>query len=358
MSPTFFLKIVNGKLILWDYKNHNQFEITKEHLLRIIEISQGVEFSDSKIDRDIRESNIFDTFDAKRWGWDMLSYIFHLGTQAGLFSGQELSRHANFDGYVEYCDSIVEKIPNVHIEREGNIVSLPDVKNNTLFNVPLKQALLERYSCRNYNKTPLSIEQLSIALWYTFGTVHGSERNDLHEHGMMPVGYRRTSPSGGSMHPSEPYVVALNVDGLEAGVYHYRSRKHELTKISDALADGDLGGLLSGQSFADQLSYGVFIVSRFDKMWWKYPHSRAYRVALLDIGCLIQTFQLINTAIGIQSWPTGYFLDHEINKLLNLDTEIESSMFFLGAGYGSGSVSKEALESIDRFVAKNENLII
>lgn len=111
---------------------------------------------------------------------------------------------------------------------------------------------------------------------------------------------------------------------------------------------------MAGQAFTDQLSYGVFIVSRFNKMWWKYPHSRAYRVALLDIGCLIQTFQLVNTALGIQSWPTGYFFDHEINKALRLDTDIESAVFFLGAGYGSGSVSMQAIEAVERFLAKKD----
>ncbi len=109
------------------------------------------------------------------------------------------------------------------------------------------------------------------------------------------------------MHPSEPYVVIMNVAGLDPGVYHYRSDRHELIRIGEPIVNGDLGGLLCGQSFADNLAYGVFLTTRFDKMWWKYPHSRAYRVALLDIGCLIQTFQLVNTALDIQSWRQATF---------------------------------------------------
>ncbi|MGD7409563.1 nitroreductase family protein, partial [Ralstonia pseudosolanacearum] len=107
-----------------------------------------------------------------------------------------------------------------------------------------------------------------------------------------------------------------------------------------------LGPLLCAQNFANDLSYGVFVTSRFDKMWWKYPHSRAYRVALLDIGCLTQTFPLVCTAKGIQSWPTGYFIDHEINPLLDLDTNVESVMFFLGAGKGDGAVARAALSTL------------
>jgi SagB-type dehydrogenase family enzyme len=176
--------------------------------------------------------------------------------------------------------------------------------------------------------------------------VHGAERADLLECGLMPVGYRRTSPSGGSLHPSEPYLVALRVDGLEPGIYHYRSRTHALTRVAPAPEPGQLGAMLCAQTFAEDLAYGIFVVSRFDKMWWKYPHSRAYRVALFDIGCLIQTFQLTCAAQGVQSWPTGYFVDHEINRWLELDDARHSVMFFLGAGIGSGSVAREALDAV------------
>ncbi|WP_454738973.1 SagB family peptide dehydrogenase [Cupriavidus necator] len=133
------------------------------------------------------------------------------------------------------------------------------------------------------------MDEVATALWATFGAVHGDTRRDLEELGLMPVGYRRTSPSGGSLHPSEAYLVAMNVDGINPGVYHYRSHKHELSVIHDSFEKALLGRLLCAQTFANDLSFGVFVTSRFDKLWWKYPHSRAYRVALLDIGCLAQT---------------------------------------------------------------------
>lgn len=139
----------------------------------------------------------------------------------------------------------------------------------------------------------------------------------------------------------------MKVKGLAPGIYHYRSHSHELSLICDDFDDAQLGSFLCGQNCANDLSYGVFITSRFDKMWWKYPHSRAYRVALLDIGCLTQTFQLVCESQGIQSWPTGYFVDHEINKLLQLDTDKESVMFFLGAGRGAGPVAREVLSIIN-----------
>src|SRR5260363_177595 len=138
----------------------------------------------------------------------------------------------------------------------------------------------------------------------------------------------------------EAYRVALRIRGLAPGVYHYRSHQHKLSVVQDSFDPALLGPLLGQQNFANDLAYGIFIVSRFHKLRWKYPHSRAYRVALLDIGCLIQTFQLICAAQNVQAWPAGHFIDAEVNSLLRLDTERESAMFFVGAGRGSGPLSR------------------
>jgi SagB-type dehydrogenase family enzyme len=151
------------------------------------------------------------------------------------------------------------------------------------------------------------------------------------------------------MQPSEPYLVALNVAGLKQGVYHYRSIRHELSYIAQAPDAERICRILCNQTVAKDLAYGVFVTSRFDKLWWKYPHSRAYRVALMDVGCLVQTFQLVSTALGIQSWPTGYFIDSDANTLLGVDGINESALFFLGAGYGAGSVARDALVAMKLF---------
>lgn len=66
----------------------------------------------------------------------------------------------------------------------------------------------------------------------------------------------------------------MRVDGLTPGIYHYRSHKHELSAVRGDFESSTLGKLLCAQTFANDLSYGIFVTSRFDRMWWKYPHSR------------------------------------------------------------------------------------
>jgi SagB-type dehydrogenase family enzyme len=368
LTPSVFLRVTDGKLILWDYRRHAQYEIDLPHVARLAELSaiDGVEAAcestagqsqtDTAIDAEIRAAKILEEPEPSAWEWDCLARIFHVGSQIGHASATagygtdiDAGTDAGIDtyrGYIDYCESIAGRIPEMHVELPGEAIALAPPDLRALERISLWDALLARRTCREFHAQSVSLAQAATTLWATFGTVHGAERTDLLECGLMPVGYRRTSPSGGSLHPSEPYLVALRVDGLEPGIYHYRSNKHELTRVAPALEPGRLGALLCAQTFAEELAFGIFVVSRFDKMWWKYPHSRAYRVALLDIGCLIQTFQLSCAAQGIQSWPTGYFVDHEINQLLALDDARHSVMFFLGAGIGTGSVAREVLAAI------------
>jgi SagB-type dehydrogenase family enzyme len=354
MTPSIFLRITDGKLILWDYRRHAQYEIGLPYVARLVELS-AVEGSDAVveerdaatagIDAEIRASKVLDDPEPQAWEWDCLARIFHVGSQI-MEAPCPADTADAYRGYVDYCASIADRIPEMHIELPGEAIALPPPALDALARMSLWDALVARRTCREFHGERLGLSEVATALWATFGAVHGTERADLLECGLMPVGYRRTSPSGGSLHPSEPYLVALRVDGLEPGIYHYRSGTHALTHVAPAPQPGGLAAMLCAQTFAEGLSYGIFVVSRFDKMWWKYPHSRAYRVALFDIGCLIQTFQLSCAAQGIQSWPTGYLVDHEINRWLELDDAKHSVMFFLGAGIGSGSVAPEALAAI------------
>ncbi|WP_038744873.1 SagB/ThcOx family dehydrogenase [Burkholderia savannae] len=350
-NPLFFIKIIDGKLILWDYRQHDQYEISSGHVQRLLEFSQGAAVSDSVIDSEIIGSGILkdDSRNFKDWGWDCLSQIFHIGTQIVLEDGAHLPVDDGYEGYVAYCASISDKIPETRYQREGELFELPVARHKFPTAPGLTEVLMQRRTSRSFVTQTIPLQTVADALYWTFGTVHGDTREDMRAAGLQPVGYRRTSPSGGSLHPSEAYLVALHVDGLRAGIYHYRASTHQLTLVTHDIDGNTLGRLLCAQMFAQNLAFGVFMTSRFDKMWWKYPHSRAYRVALLDMGCLAQTFQLVTTGLGLKSWLTGYFLDREINRLLAVDEINESVLFFVGAGEGADTpFAPEVLTAVEK----------
>jgi SagB-type dehydrogenase family enzyme len=90
------------------------------------------------------------------------------------------------------------------------------------------------------------------------------------------------------------------------------------------------------------------MVARFDKMWWKYPHSRSYRVALMDVGHLSQTFHLACTGYALRSWLTAAFYDEEIARRLRIDPSCQAVMLMVGAGTGEGRAINQAILEVLR----------
>jgi len=306
----------------------------------------------SKADGDLLNAKLLAEGDPPDWGWDCLSRMFHVGTRVPRSDAKEEA--IPYLGYINHCASVSERIPQDELLLDGRVMSLPSPE--PIDDIDFNTTLSKRATCRAFDGHAISLQQVANTLWTTFGAVHGSSRQDLVEHGMQSVGYRRTSPSGGSMQSSEPYLVALNVTDLPPAIYHYRSIRHELSYVAPMPSADSICKVLCNQTIAKDLAFGVFITSRFDKLWWKYPHSRAYRVALMDVGCLLQTFQLVCTAQGIQSWPTGYFVDAEADALLKVDGVRESTLFFLGADYGDGSVARDAIVAMKHFLGQIERL--
>jgi SagB-type dehydrogenase family enzyme len=336
LSPYLFFLLNEGKVICWDYKNHQQFELEKEYFNRLVAISKGIKKS-SPIDKDLEEANCIGNFDTlSEWGWDELSKIFHIGTQniPTSHSVENFSQHIN--EYLNFCENTFSDSVLKPIEKSGNKIKLPPPNLSLIENQSFKAVLEKRRTYRSFNKTPLSIDLISTLLFCVFGNYHPND-SQFKEFNLQQTIIRKTSPSAGGLHSGEAYLVSLFIDQLDRGIYHYESHSHTLTMVSND-AEINLGNLLEGQHFANNLSAGVFITSRFEKVWKKYPHSRGYRHILLDIGHLSQTFQLCSTALNLHPWLTGAFLDDRVSQLLKIENTTEQPMFFLGVGLGDGYI--------------------
>ena len=77
-----------------------------------------------------------------------------------------------------------------------------------------------------------------------------------------------------------------------------------------------------------------FLVSDLDQVWSKYLHSRAYREIFLDAGHLSQTFQLVATALSLNTWLSGYFRDDDLMEFLRIQGENKVPIIFVGGGKG------------------------
>ena len=199
-----------------------------------------------------------------------------------------------------------------------------------------------RKTSREFYGEPVTLLELSTILHASFGLINGTW-NELEENNLKAVALHKASPSGGGLHPEEAYVVVYRVEGLDPGIYYYQVRDHKLTLLKVGDFEKEVIAINFNQFYAKGTAFGIFITARFDKTWWKYSHSRAYRVVLLDIGHVSQTFLLCATALGLNTWLTAAFKDDELHRLLGIDGINEGAIFYVAAGKGSNKAIPEKM---------------
>lgn len=335
LNPDIFFLLNHGNVVLWDYQAHQQFEIEAPYLERLKEWSRESVTELSPLDAELVEAGLLlpkDKIDTPSWGWDLLSRIFHLGTKDVNGKLGEKSSEDWVDSYITHCQDIAEDVEDLYYERQGEKISLPAPDLGLLEKRSFWDVLKSRKTSRHFSKETVSLLKISTLLYATFGTVHGSWE-DLKKAGLRELGFRKTSSCGGGFHEIEAYLVATNIEGLTPGLYHYSVKNHALIKLREEDFTNELPRLMDGHFFANELSYGIFLTARLNKMWLKYPHSRAYRVVLLNAGHLSQTYQLVATSLGISTWISGAFSDSLVEDFLKIQSP-EVPLFFLGGGTG------------------------
>lgn len=317
------------------------------YLDRIALYAQGnTPQDDPKIDKELQEADIISkkAYKESSWGWDILSKIFHIGTENLPYL--ECSKNINDWLLTRFNenDQGLKQFQGLYIEKQGPHIALPEPDFSTLKNKSLYETLSSRKTCRDFFESRLSLLDISTLLFTAFGKFH-QETAEIEDLGLEDLCLRKTSPSGGGLHPTEVYLAALTVDGLKPGIYHYNVKNHDLTLISD-IHPTTLQETLNEQFYMENISAGLFLTSCFHKVWQKYPNSRAYRIALMDVGHVSQTTLLVATALGLHTWMSGAFQDDRAKKLLNITTTDEAPLFFIGLGQGSNQMLPPLIKSM------------
>jgi len=349
INPYVFILPRTPSLIVWDYKNHKQFELNLEYSTRLAQlISNPKLYNDSSIvDTQLLNSGILTTSiqDTIEWGWDELSKIFHIGTKNIPCEHAPQNIHEWSRYYLDHCTEVLDApAPDARLtERQAReLIALP--KPFCLPEGSLANVLIGRKTCRTFTDEAVSLKDVGTLLYLSLGYLHERE-NDVDETIVEGLGARRSSPSGGGLNACEGFLHVQNVSGLKPGLYAYHPTDHALSFINPA-PDSPLGQLLCGQHFINNLPVGLFISARFDKLWWKYEHSRAYRMAFVEAGHISQTFQLVATALGLNTWLTGALTDDQVEALLGLENNAEQPLFFVGCGHSDGQVMCKELKDL------------
>jgi putative peptide maturation dehydrogenase len=204
----------------------------------------------------------------------------------------------------------------------------------------LYRTLAARKTSRAFDpERPLSVEQLAIVLDHVWGC-----------HGTAPIldddlVLRRTSPSGGSLHPVEAYPLVTNVEGLEPGLYHYRSRDHALELIESLGAEEAVElatRFTTGQWFLASAQVSFVLAARFARSHWKYwKHQKAYTAVVMDAAHLSQTLYLVAAELGLGAFVTAAINAGDIEERLGLDGVSEGVVAVAGCGASLPDASLE-----------------
>lgn len=355
-NPNIFFLASPPNLIVWNCETHKQFELSLSYQIRLLELVGDPDSfnSENAIDLAFSDAGFISAEGRpeKAWGWDVLSKLFHVGTKNVPLDHQPTTATDWAERYLAHCNDVLIKarpVESYQSDPSARIV-LPKPPPCT---ESLSHVLTSRKTARNYNSKEVKLTTLSTILYYSLAYL--SEREDQ-ESAALPEGHRqrRSSPSGGGLNATEGYLYAGNVESIPSGFYYYNPVKHSLEPRS-LTSGAALGSILNGQHFVDKMPFGIFLTSRLDKLWWKYEHSRTYRMALIEVGHVAQTIQLIATSCGLQTWLTGALNDSDIESLIKTQPGIEEVMFFVGGGYGDGNAIAESLRShLDRRVSDNE----
>ena len=271
--------------------------------------------------------------------WHPYAALYHFATRWGgvTISGAnevdgELAAQnaAAVSGLVAEHGPAPDELP--HVE-SAYIVALPGHERSASF----YRTLIERRTTRTFDtEQPMSLDDLDTVLRYVFG---------CHGYASVPgvVCIKRTSPSGGGLHPITVYPVISNVDGVAPGIYHYNGADHSLAlleRLSREEAREFVMSATCGQGHFATSHVCLLLVARFYRSHWKYrQHPRAYAAILMDAAHLSQTLYLVATELRLGAFITVVINGRDIERRLGLDGIEEGVVAVCGCGPRSGRQS-------------------
>jgi SagB-type dehydrogenase family enzyme len=178
-------------------------------------------------------------------------------------------------------------------------------------------ALARRRSVRAFAARPLTPKQLGQILWAAQG-ITGRR---------WPM---RTVPSAGGLYPLEIFVVAGQVEGLEAGIYRYRPSGHGLARVRSGDQRRALARAALGQGWIAQAPVTVAIVGIEARTAVKYGR-RAERYMLMEAGHAAQNVYLQAQSEGLGTTAVGAFRDSAVQALLGMSAD-ETPLYLLPVG--------------------------
>lgn len=240
------------------------------------------------------------------WKWGQDAKFLHFATK-------EVQYNFNFDEIRKFFEARSVKDPPpspFKTDLSKPKVTLPEA--NTI-PVDFWDTLYSRRTCRQFSAKAISKQDLSSFLTAVAGMTR------YYNESVLDRRVIKTSPSGGARHPIELYAIVQSVRSVPAGIYHFEVETNLLRLINKPVERAKVVKLFSGQHWVGDAPVSFILTGVLNRSMWKYDHSRAYKVLMLDAGHVGQTFHLVATALGFGVFTTAALQDKLIEKQLKID---------------------------------------
>jgi SagB-type dehydrogenase family enzyme len=293
------------------------------HAGSLVAIAEQLRAASILITQDSERHRVEDAHEASWRRWGRLGALFHTETR-NLRDQPFIATEAD----QERLRDRLEHEPPPPVSRElpaTSRVPLAAVDTGSLARSDFLDVLSHRRSTRKFSGEGVSFEAISALLRLGGGITGLDEPTQT---------AFKTSPSGGGRHPTEIYLHAHRVTGLEPGFYHLNTARDELELIGPPQTPDALVQLLGDQDWVADSDCLVFFTCVLARSMWKYSTPRTYRMLHLDVGHLSQTFYLLASALGLGMTFTAAIRDERLEDFLGIDAahELVMGCSVIGAG--------------------------
>jgi SagB-type dehydrogenase family enzyme len=146
--------------------------------------------------------------------------------------------------------------------------------------------------------------------------------------------YFRAAACTGALYEVELYLVCGDLADLDAGVYHFAPAEFSLRR----LRAGDHRRLLVEATGSEPaIAHAPLTIICTCTYWrnaWKYQ-ARTYRHFGWDNGTLLANLLAVAVGLGLPARVVSGFVDADINRLLDIDTQREVAFSLVALGHSS-----------------------
>lgn len=209
-------------------------------------------------------------------------------------------------------DSLISNLPLSREFKDPIILPQPQLTGN----VSVEAALAQRRSVREYDKTPLSLEEISQILWSAYGET-------LEYPNTKTRIALKTAPSAGGLYPLNIYLAAWDVNGLEPGFYYYEPWGHKLFMVRQGDHRRDLFDAGYYQSCIYDAPASLVYSAVFSRNTDKYGERGRERYVCMDLGHSGENVYLQAEAMGLGTVAIGAFDDLKLRLCVTMTQEEE-----------------------------------